>query len=59
MSVAVAANKKQVIKREWMTEDPILRDLRIFRLHTETNYPQVRHTLSECLAADGAGLESE
>lgn len=33
-----AEHKKQVVKREWMKEDPVLRDLRILKKPSQTNY---------------------
>ncbi len=32
------AAKREVVRREWLKDDPVLKDLRILRLATETNY---------------------
>jgi hypothetical protein len=32
------ASKKELIQREWLMQDPVLKDLRILRLAAETNY---------------------
>lgn len=38
LSIEEIANKKEVIQRAWMLEDPILRDLTILKMANRTNY---------------------
>lgn len=33
------AERRQVLQRDWLSEDPILRDLAVFRMAQGTNYP--------------------
>lgn len=43
--IARVANKKEVIKREWLIDDPICRDLLILKQSAGTNYPLARDHL--------------
>lgn len=38
LRVLRVANEKEMVRREWLKDDPVLRDLRILRLASETNY---------------------
>jgi hypothetical protein len=39
LAVDKVPKAKEVIQRDWLLEDPVLADLRILRLRSETNYP--------------------
>jgi len=39
LRVEKVANRKEIIKRDWLNEDPVCKDLLIVRQSAETNYP--------------------